>query len=372
MPRIFFSSGEASGDLNAAGVIRALRAREGVEVSAMGGPRMAEAGARIVQPIDDLQVIGGVEVLAKLGAVRRALARVEAAVRAEKPDVLVLVDYPDFNMRLAARLRDTGIPVVYFIVPQVWAWRSGRVKTLARLVRRALVLFDFEVDYYRAAGIDTVHVGHPLMDHMDLSEGAPRLGPAELPAGEGPVLALLPGSRPHEIARLIGVFLESARIARDKIPGLRVAVGAAAGAEEIIAPRVKASGVEAAVVCGRTYELLRSADLAICASGTVTLEAALIGTPMIVCYRLAGISYLLARMLIHLPCVSLANVVAGEPVAPEFIQGDCRAEKVGAAAAALLRRPEALAAMKAKLLRTRERVGGPGASERAAKEISNL
>jgi len=292
---------------------------------------------------------------------------------ARRPDLLILVDFPDFNLLLARRAHRLGIPVLYFISPQVWAWRRGRVRTLARLVRRLVVIFPFEEEFYRRWGVEALYVGHPLVDRLSpppsKEASRRRLGLEQAAC----VVGLLPGSRIGEITRHLPLLVEAAgRLMTDR-EGLRVIVAAADGIPlDLIGSYLTQSPCSAKVVQGRAHEVMAASDLILAASGTATLEAAVIGTPMVVVYRLAFPSWLLARVLVRVPFVAMPNVVAGREIVPELIQFRATPDRIAAAARRLLDSPAASRAMQGGLHEVRARFGPPGAAGRTADAILNL
>lgn len=380
MPKLLFSVGESSGDQRAAALLAELRAAAGgVEAFGMGGPALAAAGCRLTVDNSRLQVMGFVDVLRRFGDVRRAFRAMTDAARRERPAAAVLVDYPGFNLRLAARLRAMGVKVVYYVSPQVWAWAPGRAGRIARLVDRMLVLFPFEAELYGRLGASVEFVGHPLADELPgrYAEGREALRGELGAAGGGELLALLPGSRPMELAKHLEVFAAAAALVRRERPGVCAVVALAEGADGAAAAAAvrRAAGEELPVLAGRTRQVLAAADLAVAASGTATLEAALLGCPLVVCYRTGWLNYALARLLVNIPCVSLANVVAGRAVVPELWQGEVSPRRVAGAALALLADPAARSRTRAALAGLRGRLlagEGPeagGASRRAARAV---
>jgi len=367
-PAIYVSAGEASGDAHAAALCRELLAREpGLDLFGMGGPAMKAAGCRVVQDIDGLSVMGFTEVLARLPHIHGVLRRALAQCAERRPDVAVLVDYPGFHMRLARGLRRAGIPVAIYIAPQVWAWRPGRARSVADLATKLLVIFDFEVPIYRRAGADVEFVGHPLLDEIDpdAAPGAVRraLGIAE----DTPLLAVLPGSRRQEIERHLPVFLAAAAQVGAARPGTAVAVGTRDGA-----PFEGAADALGGVPTARTHDLLRDATVGLFASGTVTLEAAILGCPGVVGYRTGWFNYLVGRRVVRIPRIALANIVLGEEVMPELLQGKLRPAAAAAELLRIMASPERRQAARALLSKVRERLGSPGASGRAAEAVLRM
>jgi len=366
-------AGEASGDLHGARLLAELRRLvPGLAAFGMGGPELRAAGLEAVADSSEVAVVGVVEVLKVLPRIRQVFAALLAAVDRRHPRAAVLIDFPDFNLRLAGRLARRGIPVVYYISPQVWAWRRGRVRTIARRVDEMLVLFPFEVEFYRRSGVPAVHVGHPLIDEV------PRLPSAwdqPLAAGEPYRLALLPGSRPSEIAALLPAMLQAAaRLAAElpvavsliRAPGIPQALLAA----HLAAHAAAGAALPVRVVSEDRFGAIADSHLALCASGTATLEVGLLGTPMVVLYRLARWSYVLARLLVRLPNFAMVNLVLGREVVPELLQGEAEPERIAAEARRLLAGGEALARMREGLAELRPRLGEGGASARAAQQVA--
>lgn len=359
-------AGEASGDLHAARLLAEVRQRRpSVRPFGLGGEEVRAAGLEAVSD-DDIAVVGIVEVLKVLPRARRVFRRLLEEVDRRQPAVAVLVDFPEFNLRLAAELNRRGIRVVYYISPQVWAWRRGRVRKIARLVDRMLVFFPFEVDFYSGHGVDVHHVGHPLVDEV------PRLTQvwSRGPVVQGPYhLALLPGSRPSEVEALLPGMLEAVRILSRELPLYVRLIRAPTIPEELLERHLEDHQMPLEVVSQRRFEVIADSHLALCASGTATLETGLLGTPMIVLYRLAGWTYVLARLLVRLPHFSLVNLVLGRGVVPELVQRGARPGVVAAKAANLLRDTEAVDAMRRGLAELRDRLGDGGASGRAAEQV---
>jgi lipid-A-disaccharide synthase len=363
-------AGEASGDLHGATLARALTALEPtLTVAGMGGPRMAEAGVRIIHGIERAAVVGGTEVVGRLPALYRIFRDLVARLRDARPRVLVLIDFPDFNLRLARRARRLGIPVVYFVPPQVWAWRRGRLRAMARDVTRVLAVFPFEVGLYQEAGVPVEFVGHPLLDVLPaLERSAARQGLA----GERQLLiGLLPGSRMEEIRRHLPVLLGAAAQILRRVPHARFALPLA----PTIPPEAATGAVEAAdlgihLLRGEAHRVMAAADLVLVASGTATLEAACYETPMVVLYRLSSVSYALARLVIHgVSSISLPNIIAGRAAVPELIQRHATPGGLAAAALRLLLDDAERVAQRAVLREVRARLGTRGAAERAARAV---
>jgi lipid-A-disaccharide synthase len=369
--RILIVAGESSGDLHAAGVVTELRRRAPyLTIEGIGGDRMRQAGVRLYAHAGDLAVVGLVEVAARLPAIWQAYRSMVRYLRDRRPDLVILVDFPDFNLRLARRAFRLGIPVVYFISPQVWAWRAGRIRSIAKYVRRLLVIFPFEEEFYRKRGVEALYVGHPLLDRLTSSppmdEARRRL---EL-EGAAPVLGLLPGSRVGEITRHLPVLLRSAKQLMAERSDLRIIIAAADGLPlDLIGSYLNREGISARVVQGRTYEVMAASDLVLVASGTATLETAIIGTPMVIVYRLAFLSWLLGRLLIRVPYIGMVNLVAGRRVAPELIQFQATPERITDEARRLLLSAEQRYRTRQDLQQIRDRLGPPGALGRTVDAI---
>lgn len=360
---LLISAGEASGDLHGARLLAALKKkRPDVSAFGMGGERLAAEGLDRIVRSDALSVVGVFEVFEKLPALSKALTRMSDAARANRPDAAILIDFPDFHALLARRLHRAGVPLLYYVSPQVWAWRAGRARTIARLARRIVTLFPFEAEIYRRLGADAVCAGHPLVD--DVREGLASDPPA--PRGARRRLVLLPGSRAAEVRKHWTPMLE-AGVALARRFDLNVIALRAPGLPEQIFSHAAQRNVT--VVSTGRHSLLASADLVFVASGTATLEAALCSAPMVVVYRTAAATFAIARALVRLRWISLVNIVAGEEVVPELLQDDVNPARLEKEGAALLDSPERLAKMRASLADVARQLGPPGASERAADAI---
>lgn len=361
-------AGEASGDLHAARLLDELRSLvPGFEAFGMGGDELAAAGQRQLAESREIAVVGISEALRILPRAREIFHAILREVDRVRPAAAVLVDFPEFNLRLAAALKKRGVPVIYYISPQVWAWRQRRVRKIRRTVDELLVLFDFEESFFRARGVEAVHVGHPLIDEV------PDPGPlaARRPPGAGPHrLALLPGSRRSEIDHLLPAMLGAvAALGREGPVAARI-VRAPSVDMALFAAHMERAGVEVPVVSERRFEEIAASDLALCASGTATLEVGLLRTPMVVVYRLARGSMLLARLLVDLPHFSLVNLVLGSGVVPELLQEQVTPASLAATARALLDDPARRLGMSEELAGLRPRLGAPGAARRAAERVA--
>jgi lipid-A-disaccharide synthase len=369
-PTILISAGEASSDMYAARLARAIRERTGAQLFGMGGPRMAEAGVELIADYHEVAVVGITEVLHKIPTVVRVqncLAR-EAARR--KASLAILVDSPGTHLGVARRLKNRGIPVGYFIGPQVWAWRPGRVRVVKRLVRRMVVIFPFEEKFYRDAGVPVSYVGHPLADVVHASSTRGEFASQHGLDPQRPIVALLPGSRRKEIAQHYRTILDAcAIITREHASrGAVQFVHATAPGIDLkpFAEYERSLGIDIRHVEGAAYDVLASADCAIVASGTATVEAALLGTPMVVIYRVAPLTAAILRRMVRTRDIGMVNLIAGRRAAPELIQDDFTPAKVAAEVGRLLDSAEARAETKRELAEVRTKLGTGGAIERAA------
>ena len=370
-PRLYLVAGEVSGDRLAADLVRALKKRNAqLEVFGVGGPMLRAAGQEQSFDLARHAVVGLTDVLRNLPKFLGFFRQVKAEILRLKPDVVVLVDYPGFNLRLAQALhRSNPSPaIVYYVSPQVWAWKAGRARTMERILERLLVIFPFEVEWFahRTPGLKVKWVGHPLADRW-IEQGKP------VTPEENPCVALLPGSRPVEIARHWPVLLETAaRIAREQrnVRFVTLATGPEMRQQlEEEWARHPTSGVSLDIVSGQPLTLLNRCTMAIVASGTATLECAMAGLPMLVIYKTSWFTYLLGRMLVKLPYLSMVNVLAGEKVVPEFLQSAATPQRLTTAALQILRNPRGTEKMARRIQEVAAKLGGPGAAERAAEEV---
>lgn len=364
------SVGEASGDLHGATLCRALRALEpDVRLVGMGGGRMAAAGVEVILDPTAHAAVGTSEALGRIPSLYRAYRLMGQRLRDERPRALVLIDFPEFNLRLARRARRAGVPVVYFVPPQLWAWRRGRVRQMAQRVSQVLAVFPFEAELYEHHRVPVEFVGHPLLDvlPLDLARDEAR---RRIQADPGhSLIGLLPGSRREEIARLLPPMLDAARRLAAADGRRRFVLGLAPTVprEQVQAHLRAAGGPPIELLSGHTYELMVAADVLLIASGTATLEAALLGTPMVLCYRVSRTTELIARMLTHVEWIGLPNLIAGRVVAPELIQAQVTGERLAAEAGRLLDEdPVAATAQRAAFKEVRARLGEPGVGQRAA------
>jgi lipid-A-disaccharide synthase len=367
-------AGEASGDQHGARMLRELRRlRPGLRVFGLGSGELAAEGVDLVADSREISVVGISEALSILPRAKEIQDQLVAECERRRPAAAVLIDFPEFNLRLARKLKWLGIPVVYYISPQVWAWRRGRVRSISELVDRMLVLFSFEADFYRRHGVPVTHVGHPLIDELPELPAVWDEPQKALDAGRIR-LALMPGSRRSEIRALLPRMLGAVRALQREVEIEPVLIQAPSVAADFLAPFLAAFDAAGErpleVVREDRFRAIAGSHLALCASGTATLEVGLLGTPMLVLYRLEPWSYLLARALVRLPHFSLVNLVLRRNVVPELLQRQTAPERVAARALELLRSPASVLAMRRALGGLRGALGRSGASLNAAREVA--
>jgi len=360
--RVFLVAGESSGDIHGANLIRAMKQQApGMSCEGLGGTRMADAGMTLHYDLAGDAIMGFAEVIESLGKIRRLFHLCVERLDTWKPHCLVLIDYPGFNIRLAKAAHKRNIPVVYYISPQVWAWKRGRIHTLARVCRKMLVVFPFEETLYKDVGLSCQYVGHPLIDHLESL-------PIEGRYRDGTVIGLMPGSREQEIRRIFPIMLDIARRIQQRYPDARFVTPCVDAARET---QVKALAgdfpLETAI--SQTYEVLDGARFCLVASGTATLETALFGVPMVILYKVVPVTYWIARLLVGIQHIGMVNILAQRRIVPEFVQHQARAETVLPVALALIEDSPARKAMVDDLAALRAQLGGPGASARAASAV---
>lgn len=364
------SCGEPSGDLYAGALVAALRRRDpAIDVFGLGGERFQAAGGRLIADFHGLSVTGLTEALRVVPRSFATMRRLVAAAKAHRPQVLVVIDYPDFNFRLMARIKRLGIPVVYYISPQLWAWRAGRIRQMKRHVDLVLPIFPFEAALYQRERVDVRFVGHPLIDLATVTHGRDsflrqlNLDPSQ------PVLALLPGSRANELAQLGSVISSAIPVIAQRVPGVQFVIARAPNLHDGHFDSFGLSGVTLRIAEGATDDVLNASDAVVTASGTATVQTALHGKPMVVVYKVSPMTYRLARRMTLVDTYAMVNLIAGERVVVELIQDACTPTAVANEAVRLLGDADYRATMIAALAEVRRRLGGPGASERAADAV---
>jgi len=371
MPRLFLIAGETSGDRHAAGLVAELARQDpGSRFHGLGGPQMQAAGVSLTADLTRHAVVGTVEVVTHLATLARLYRKATRALDAWRPDAVVLVDYPGFNLRFAREAKRRRIPVLYYVSPQIWAWGANRIRTIQQRVDLMLVLFPFEERLYRAAGIPVQWVGHPLLDTVRVTQPRADTLLAHHLSPHQPVVGVLPGSRVAEVQTLLPILVKAAdRLAIQK-PGLQAVVLKTAGLPEPLYQRVL-SGNHLARLCLAewNHNLLAACDLALVASGTATLECALLDLPMVIVYQAHPITWWLGKRLVKLPYLGLVNVVAGRRLVPECLQGEAIPSRIAEAASQILQSEQARHQMIAGFQEIRSSLGGPGASRRAAEAV---
>ena len=365
--RVMIVVGEASGDLHGAHLVKALYRRDPtLEIFGVAGDGLKREGIKVIFDVDRLTGMGFAELAGNLKTIWQAYRLLRKALREERPNLLILVDFPEFNLRLARLAKKSGIPVLYYISPQVWAWRKRRTQKIARWVDRMAVVFPFEVPLYQNEGVAVSFVGHPLLDLAHSSEPRERtltqygLDPSRQ------TIAILPGSRSREVAYHLPPMLEAADRLERQLEAQFILVRATTVERGILDGILEKAAVEVPIAEGNTYNVLHACDLVWAASGTATLETALMLRPMVIVYRLSWLTYALARLLVRVSHIGMVNIIAGESVVPELIQSDVTADKIVAESRAILQDPELRKRIVSKLSQVREKLGSPGASERVA------
>ena len=370
---IMVVAGEASGDLHAAALVRSLRRIEPqYRYYGVGGQQLRAEGVELVADSAVMGVIGLTEVFMKLPVIFKVMNSLVRSFHEKKPVAVILVDYPDFNLLLARKAHARGIKVFYYISPQIWAWRKHRITTIRHNVDKLAVILPFEAAIYKSAGVDAEYVGHPLLD-MVPRPTSPEVARKRLGLRAGiKTVALLPGSRPGEVVKLLPVCLQAARKMLQGQDLQFIMPLASTLSRDFVESITSRYDLKIPVVSNAIYDILSAADLAIVASGTATLEAGLTGTPMIIIYRLSWLTYILGRMLIKVKNIGLVNIIAGKTIVPELIQRSANPERLAELADQLLSDQCARTSMKVALDQLKDQLGVPGASERAALLVSNL
>ena len=359
-------AGEASGDLHGAKLIKAMqKKRPGLFYCGIGGSALKQAGVRILVDASELTVVGITEVFAKLPGILKGMGTIKKLLKSLRPDLLILIDFPDFNLHIAATAKKLGIPVLYYISPQIWAWRRGRVKRISRLVDHMAVILPFEEQFYAENHVPATFVGHPLLDSP-----LPTADQVISSAGRGQVtIGLMPGSRDSEISRHLPVMLDTAHILKDKLKHATFIISHAPSVarqqiEEIVAEHAGRMDVE--IISDGVETVFERSDMLVAASGTVTLQAAIHGTPMVIIYKVSPVSFMLGRALVRVPHIGLVNLVAGRELVPELVQNEASAQNIALAVEDMLADRHHLNQLKQQLFDLRDVLGGGGASEKVA------
>lgn len=370
MPRILIITGEASGDLHGANLARALNeADPSLSIVGIGGARMKAAGVELIPDVAQLDIIGLIGLTAVKAMIQRIM-RIRRVIRAEPWDLVVLIDNPGLNLHFARIAKATGRRVLYYIAPQIWAWRPRRIRWIQRRVDHVVVILPFEAELYHRAGVRCTFVGHPLLDEVAPSYDRTELRKRFDLEHDRPVIGLLPGSRQGEIRSLLPVMLETAARLSAGRPAMQFILAQAPSVPDpLLQACLTQSHVPVRVVHGQASEVMAASDLLLVASGTATLQAAVVGTPMILLYATTWPTYWLARFLIRVDCIGLVNLVAGRKFVPELIQQEATADRLCREADRLLQDAQAYDQMKAALRAVRDALGEPGASRRAAEVV---
>ena len=367
--RIMIVAGEASGDLHGGNLVQAMHKIDPeIKFYGVGGRNLKEAGVELIADAADMAVVGLTEVVSKLGMILKVMAQLKASLKKDRPDLIILIDYPDFNLPLAKAAKKYGVKVFYYISPQVWAWRRGRIGKIKKIVDRMAVILPFEADLYREAGVDATFVGHPLLDvvrtkyprkealrRFDLREGVTTVG-------------ILPGSRQSEVTRLLPVMLGAAAIIKEKIKPVQFVLPLADTLDIAFVSQIIAKyAVAVRLIPNEVYDVIGCTDIAMVASGTATLETALMETPMIIIYKVSAPSYYVGKMVIDVDHIGLVNIIAGKEIVPELIQFEASPEKIAAEVMDILATKERMERIKAELKKIRDMLGSHGAAERVAR-----
>lgn len=371
---IMIVAGEASGDIYGADLAReARKLNPDLRFFGIGGARMREAGVETLVDSADMAVVGLVEVLRHFDVISAAFLKLKKILLESPPALLILIDYPGFNLRLARVAKRAGVKVLYYISPQIWAWRQGRVKKIARLVDHMAVILPFEAPFYQQAGVPVTFVGHPMLDMVRVEMGRDQAAASFGLDPARPVAGLFPGSRGNEIERLLPTIIDSARLLKERFADIQFAVPVASTLRrEDLEARFRAAGIAATFTEERIHDLIRACDAVVSVSGTVTLEIALVGTPLVVIYRLSPLTYQLAKRLIKVDHIGLCNIVAGETVARELIQDQATPGNIVDAIASLLEDPDAASRARRNLAGIREKLGMGGASANVARIVRGM
>lgn len=365
---IMIVAGEASGDMHGANLVREmLNLDPMLNFYGIGGNRLRKEGVDLLANASDMAVVGLTEVVSKLGSILKIMGMMKRSLDERRPDLVILIDYPDFNIPLAKAAKKRGIKVFYYISPQVWAWRKSRIGQIKKTVSKMAVILPFEVETYRQKGFGVNYVGHPLLDMVKLNyskqESRKKFGLSE----DEITIGILPGSRTSEVRILMPELLRAAQILKREMPDLQFVLPLADTLEETsVTEIISGFNVKVKVVSGHTYDVISCADLALVASGTATLETALLGVPMIIVYKISLLSYFIGRLFVHVKNIGLVNIIAGKTIVPELIQGDASGKRIAAESLSILKNGERRQKMIKELEAIRARLGEPGAARRAA------
>lgn len=369
---VLMVAGEVSGDLHGSNLVKAMqRLDPGIRFCGLGGEKMAQAGVEILMPASKLAVIGIFEVLSKSFSIIDARFKLNNHLKKQPPDLLILIDYPGFNLPLAQRAKKNGLKVLYYISPQIWAWRRGRLKKISKVVDRMAVILPFEKDFYQNSGIKVEYVGHPLLDHIpedNLPEDNHKDNQLQKRA---PIIGVLPGSRIQEIKRLLPVMIKALEMTSPHYPDMKIILPLSTMINdeliELVNHFLRQTALKIHILRQDLHQALKGCDLALVTSGTATLETAIMEIPMIIVYRVSLLSSWIGKMVVKVPYIGLVNLVAGREVVPEFVQNEVTPQKLADEIISILQNSEKREEMVRDLRRVKEMLGGPGASERTAR-----
>lgn len=371
---VFIVAGEASGDLHAANLCKSLRQLDNsLHIAGMGGQQMRDAGVEVLFDASQLAVVGIVEVLGKYRMIKAVLRQIQQHLEQNPPDLLILVDYQEFNQRLAAFAKQRGIKVLFYIGPQVWAWRPKRVYKMARIVDQMAVIFPFEPELYKKAGVAVEFTGHPLVDEVHIDK-TPQQARQILGVKNVTTVGLFPGSRHGEIERLLPILIDTAKILRNSQPELQFVLPLASSLQQddLAAYEADLNKLDVHVVKDHTYDVIQACDSIIVASGTATLEIGLMGVPMVILHKLAALSYFILSRLVKIKHIGLVNIVPGKEIIKEFIQHDAQPEKLAEETLHILNNEDYNLSMRKQLLGLRKLLGSGGGSNNVARLAYNM
>jgi len=365
---VMIVAGEASGDMHGAHLVREmLKINPALNFYGIGGNKLKEEGVQLLASASDMAVVGLTEVVSKLGKILKIMGMVKRSLAERRPDLVILIDYPDFNLRLAKAAKKRGIKVFYYISPQVWAWRKGRIGQIKKTVDKMAVILPFEVDTYGREGFAVNYVGHPLLDMVKLNYSKQELRKKFSLAEDKITIGIMPGSRPSEVKKLMPELLRASEILAKETPDIQFVLPLADTLEETeVTEFISGSNLKVKVISGHTYDVVSCADLALVASGTATLETALLKVPMVIVYKISLLSYAIGRLIVDVKNIGLVNIIAGKTIVPELIQGDACGERIAAEALAILKNEERKREIIKELAVIRAKLGESGAAIRAA------
>ena len=367
--KVMIVAGEASGDLHGAYLVQAMKVMmPNVSFCGVGGHKMQQAGVTLLSNVSDLAVMGLVEVLGRLKTILGVMAVLKRILEEDRPHLLILIDYPGFNLKLAKAAKKRGIKVLYYISPKVWAWRKGRVKTIRCIVDHMALIFPFEEDIYRKAGVPATFVGHPLLEEIELRKTIDEINHEFDLETDKTTVALLPGSREGEVHRILPVMVQAAKILTDRFPAIQFVLPIAHTLPPgLISGVFSHAGITVRLVNGRTHEVLSVSDVAMVASGTASLETALLVKPMVIVYKVSPLTYFLGKMVVRIRHAGLPNIIAGRTIVPELIQKDFTPQRVADEISLILKEQQVRDRMIQDLIALRRRLGEAGASRRTAR-----